>query len=369
MRRLVPVLLVFAIAAAACSGDASTSTSSTPNISATPTVEPSAAPVVDANDFDTVTPIKHVVFLVKENRTFDNLFGAVPGSERRDGRRRTTGRCAPAHAGYDGGCRTTSRTYYAAALAYDNGKMDGFNQATAAGDWAFTQMPGRAAAELLALGSDYVLGDRVLRVGEGPVVPEPLLHDRRAVGRRARQPGRAGLNRSTTRRGGATHRRAGGRGRGHRGRRVKGPTVLRLPDRGRPAVAQRDIPWAYYAAGERRAATSGRRTRRSAHTATIRSNGRSTSARCERVVDDIRANTLAARDVDHAAVRILRAPRVLLLPRRELDHEGDRRDHACPMWKRHRDLPHVGRLGRLLRSRAAAEQSTTWDWGSGCRCS
>ena len=52
----------------------------TPNISATPTVVASPAQNVDAASFDTTTPIKHVVFLVKENRTFDNLFGTFPGA-------------------------------------------------------------------------------------------------------------------------------------------------------------------------------------------------------------------------------------------------------------------------------------------------
>ena len=41
---------------------------------------PSAAAVVDANAFPTRWPIKHVVFLIKENRTFDNLFGTFPGA-------------------------------------------------------------------------------------------------------------------------------------------------------------------------------------------------------------------------------------------------------------------------------------------------
>src|SRR5205807_4986341 len=38
-------------------------------------------PVVDASRFATRWPIKHVVFIVKENRSFDNMFGLFPGAD------------------------------------------------------------------------------------------------------------------------------------------------------------------------------------------------------------------------------------------------------------------------------------------------
>ena len=34
----------------------------------------------DATTLETATPIKHVVFLIKENRTFDHLFGTFTGA-------------------------------------------------------------------------------------------------------------------------------------------------------------------------------------------------------------------------------------------------------------------------------------------------
>ena len=36
---------------------------------------------VDADRFSTRTPIKHVVFLIMENRSFDNVFGRFPGAD------------------------------------------------------------------------------------------------------------------------------------------------------------------------------------------------------------------------------------------------------------------------------------------------
>ena len=38
-------------------------------------------PVVDASRFVTRFPIKHVVFIIKENRTFDQMFGRFPGAD------------------------------------------------------------------------------------------------------------------------------------------------------------------------------------------------------------------------------------------------------------------------------------------------
>src|SRR6187401_2423959 len=36
---------------------------------------------VDTSAFATRTPIKHVVFLIMENRSFDNMFGTYPGAD------------------------------------------------------------------------------------------------------------------------------------------------------------------------------------------------------------------------------------------------------------------------------------------------
>ena len=66
------------------------------------------------------------------------------------------------------------------------------------------------------------------------------------------------------------------------------------------------------------------------------------------------AEPAATRDLGDAAVRPVRAPRLQLLLRRELDHPGRERDHGQPRVEEHRDLHHLGRLRRFLRPRAAA---------------
>ena len=56
-------------------GDDLTAPSPSPSVSTTGSPD-----AFDATALETATPIKHVVFLIKENRTFDNLFGTFPGA-------------------------------------------------------------------------------------------------------------------------------------------------------------------------------------------------------------------------------------------------------------------------------------------------
>ena len=104
-------------------------------------------------------------------------------------------------------------------------------------------------------------------------------------------------------------------------------------------------------------------------TGTTRRGGRGTCVPSTRWCGDIQTRRAATGHVDHATVRALRAPRVHLLPRRELDHAGDRRDHAFADVEGHGDLHDLGRLRRVLRSRAAAAGRPDSGSGSACRCS
>ena len=47
-------------------------------LAAIPTLTAAAAPVKDAS---TTTPIKHVVWLMQDNHSFDNYFGTYPGAD------------------------------------------------------------------------------------------------------------------------------------------------------------------------------------------------------------------------------------------------------------------------------------------------
>src|SRR6476659_8630108 len=73
--------------AAACGTTTTPPATSSPSMpatsgpSATPTTPAPSATPVDAGSIPTTWPIKHVVFLMMENRTFDNLFGRFPGAD------------------------------------------------------------------------------------------------------------------------------------------------------------------------------------------------------------------------------------------------------------------------------------------------
>jgi phospholipase C len=172
----VPAVLVvvvgFAMVAAACTSNGAASPGSpspSPSVNTT-----SAPPVFDAEALPTKFPIKHVVFLLKENRTFDNLFGAFPGADGQSW-------------GMDHGVRrpltlgTDQRTdmdlphcYNCALAAWDGGKMDGFNQSYSADRWAYTQLHQDQLPNYWHWASHNVLFDNFFASAQGPSFPNHL---------------------------------------------------------------------------------------------------------------------------------------------------------------------------------------------------
>ena len=71
--------------------------------------------------------IKHVVFLVKENRTFDNYFGTFPGADGATSGKISSGKTI--HLGHapDVLPRDISHSFQSAVLAIDSGAMDKFD--------------------------------------------------------------------------------------------------------------------------------------------------------------------------------------------------------------------------------------------------
>ena len=240
--RLSAVVFVSALLGSSCGDDA-------PEWTPLPPLDYGEAPAaVDADAFETATPIKHVVFVIKENRTFDNMFGLFPGANGvtvgiDQGEPRTL---TPAVDRLEMDIR---HCYDCALKAWNEGKMDGFATISETADeFAYTQyQPGRPS-ELLALGLVVRAGGQLLRERAGAVVPQPSVHDRRAIGRDARErvPGHRRAPRAAP-----GHRPVQGVGlrldgerlrgrRRQRGRREEGAAVLRLPHRGRPAERGED---------------------------------------------------------------------------------------------------------------------------------
>jgi phospholipase C len=169
-------LVAFALLGAACtSSQAEPRGSQSPQPSWSPSVITTGAPeAFDAEQLKTKFPIKHVVFLIKENRTFDNLFGTFPGAN-------------GTSVGMDQGVSrplvrgTDQRTnediphcYQCALAAWDKGRMDGFNQSDSANRWAYTQLYRDQLPNYWHWAQRNVLFDRFFASAQGPSFPNHL---------------------------------------------------------------------------------------------------------------------------------------------------------------------------------------------------
>jgi phospholipase C len=155
-----------------------------------PTTPPSSgagrpSETASPNPSATITPgdpIKHVIFLVKENHTFDNYFGKYPGA---DGA--TTGKTLQCDNGFAPGptVKLTPAPYqyphdlghaFAPGLtAIDGGKMDGFNCVTYGDDLTgYTQFSRKTLPAYWALADRFVLADHFFTSMYGPTFPEHL---------------------------------------------------------------------------------------------------------------------------------------------------------------------------------------------------
>jgi phospholipase C len=128
----------------------------------------------DAASLRTATPIKHVVFIIKENRTFDNLFGRFPGANGA-----TTGLDGsierPLTPALDILPQDIMHCYECALQAYDHGKMDGFGSVSAPAErYAYTQFRRSDLPTYWRWAKDFVLGDNFFASAQGPSFPNHL---------------------------------------------------------------------------------------------------------------------------------------------------------------------------------------------------
>ncbi len=129
---------------------------------------------VDVSAFPTRWPIKHVVFIIKENRTFDNLFGLFPGA---NGATigNDQGHPRPLTHAPDRIPEDILHCYECALKAYDGGKMDGFATVSDAADrYAYTQLWPQDLPAYWQWAEDFVLGDNFFASAQGPSFPNHL---------------------------------------------------------------------------------------------------------------------------------------------------------------------------------------------------
>ena len=124
-------------------------------------------------------PIKHVVFLVKENRTFDNYFGNFPGVNGATSGKISDGGTVALAPLLDKSTPDISHAWKAALTAYDDGGMDQFDLITDASHpngtpLAYQQATQADIPNYWLLAQQFVLGDNFFSSLHGPSFPNHL---------------------------------------------------------------------------------------------------------------------------------------------------------------------------------------------------
>lgn len=124
-------------------------------------------------------PIKHIIIIDKENRSFDNLFGSYPGADGATQARLSNGRLVPLGHTPDHTLFDIAHAGDAAAFAIDHGRMDRFDQLPGA------LQGGRDIADSILHQSDipnywryarhFTLADHFFATISGPSFPNHLV--------------------------------------------------------------------------------------------------------------------------------------------------------------------------------------------------
>ncbi len=165
----------------------SPSPSPSPTDTPSPTPSPSDTPSPSPSPTDTPSPtpspigsfIKHVVIIIQENRTFDNLFNGFPGADTQSWGLDHNGNVIPLVASplfekYD-----LSHAPAAFETEYDNGKLDGFDQEPSGAHtsnpyYAYQYAQQSDVQPYWQLAQQYTLADRMFPDNHGPSFPAHL---------------------------------------------------------------------------------------------------------------------------------------------------------------------------------------------------
>jgi phospholipase C len=124
-------------------------------------------------------PLRHVVIIIKENRSFDNLFGRFPGADGATTGKLSSGKTVPLGHMPDSFLFDLGHDASAARLAVDGGKMDGFDRLSGAiqgnRDIALSQYWQSDIPAYWSYASRYTLADRLFSTILGPSFPNHLV--------------------------------------------------------------------------------------------------------------------------------------------------------------------------------------------------
>jgi phospholipase C len=164
-----------ALALAACVGDGGSTAGAgegTRNRRAAPLHSPADA---DGSASTARVPIDKVVFIVKENRTFDNLFGRFPGADGTIHARLSDGRPIALTRAPDVYPHDIYHSFLAGIVAINGGRMNGFDSPYISGSEdgsPFTQYRRADIPAYWSYARNFVLADRMFSSMYGPSLPE-----------------------------------------------------------------------------------------------------------------------------------------------------------------------------------------------------
>jgi phospholipase C len=121
------------------------------------------------------TPIKHVIFVVKENRTFDTFFGKYPGADGATTGTLISGETVPLGPAPDVMDSSLTHGFWSGLYSVDGGRMDGFNTIQGGTDLeGYVQMDRAGIPNYWKYADRFVLADRFFTSMYGPTFPEHL---------------------------------------------------------------------------------------------------------------------------------------------------------------------------------------------------
>jgi phospholipase C len=120
------------------------------------------------------TAIQHTVFILKENHTFDNYFGAFPGANGVSSGFTSNGRLVPLTAMPDRYRADLCNSWDCAIQAIDGGKMNGFDLISGKSLAAYTQASEQEIPNYWAYARTFVLADGYFTSVHGPSFPNYL---------------------------------------------------------------------------------------------------------------------------------------------------------------------------------------------------
>jgi phospholipase C len=144
---------------------------------------PTALPASDASTFGVrprpaaASPIKHIIVIIQENRTPDNLFQGLRGADIASSGLNSKGQTIPLHAVPLEARYDMSHAHASFVTEFDGGKMDGFNldnsssQCSYKPTCAYGYVPQSEAQPYLDMASQYAFGDRMFQSNQGPSFP------------------------------------------------------------------------------------------------------------------------------------------------------------------------------------------------------